>query len=343
MKEPSMQDVAEKSGFHRTTVSRALKDNPRIPAATRFQIQRIAEEMGYRPNPLVSALMTQRSGKKGASAERPVIAYLSWEDEVTYKTFHVPRGFREGARQCANKMGYHLEIFRLFDGKMSARRLGGVLNARGIRAVCVGPLPHERSRLHLPWDGFAAVGIGYTLLHPQLNRVVIHHYHNSFTAMRMLRKAGYRRVGLFLDKSLSNRSDDGWLGGFLVARERHPSHDYPLLLSEKKLQSYETFARWFERNQPDALLVEDTAVESYLSRMGLSVPGDVGLATLDWNPKFSHWSGMDQKADAVGAAAIEVIDGNLRRNEFGKPQVYKNIMIEGRWVNGNTLREMGDG
>ena len=53
----TLEDVALKAGVHRTTVSLALREHPRIPAATRMRIKAIAAKLGYRINPLVSALL----------------------------------------------------------------------------------------------------------------------------------------------------------------------------------------------------------------------------------------------------------------------------------------------
>lgn len=59
-----MQDVAEAAGVHRTTVSLALRDSPRLPAARREEIKHVAEHLGYRPNPMVSALMASRVSRR---------------------------------------------------------------------------------------------------------------------------------------------------------------------------------------------------------------------------------------------------------------------------------------
>jgi DNA-binding LacI/PurR family transcriptional regulator len=52
----TMREVARRAGVHCTTVSRALLRDPTIPADTRDRIRRLADAMGYAPDPLVSAL-----------------------------------------------------------------------------------------------------------------------------------------------------------------------------------------------------------------------------------------------------------------------------------------------
>jgi DNA-binding LacI/PurR family transcriptional regulator len=51
-------DIARRAGVSRSTVTRALKDDPMIAEATRVAVQRIADELGYIPNTLGRALAT---------------------------------------------------------------------------------------------------------------------------------------------------------------------------------------------------------------------------------------------------------------------------------------------
>ena len=58
----TLKDIAEACHYTVNTVSRALRDDPRLPEATRERIRRTAVEMGYIRNSLASTL---RSGKSG--------------------------------------------------------------------------------------------------------------------------------------------------------------------------------------------------------------------------------------------------------------------------------------
>lgn len=330
-----MNDVARAAGVHRTTVSRALKNHPRIPRKTCVAIQEIARQMEYCVNPLVSALMTQKAGRR--NLESASLCYLSWESDSSWDKFHVPKGYWEGASSRARELGHSMDVIRMAEPRMSIRRVDQILQARGILAICIGPLPRERSRVNLPWSKYSAASLGYTLFSPTLHRASIHHYHNCFMAIRHLRRLGYRRIGLCLNASMSSRSYDGWLAAFLVARERHPEDIFAPWLSDSR--SLPVFQRWYMENRPDVVLTEDSAIEIYLRKMALKIPDDVGLATLDWNPRFAHWAGVYQNAAGVGSAAVDMLIGQLHRNERGAPECPKTILIEGLWKNGETLRK----
>jgi len=68
---PSQKDIAERAHVSQMTMSLALRDSPVISELTRRRIRAIAEELDYRPDPLVSALMRQRRKKmrKGPRAK----------------------------------------------------------------------------------------------------------------------------------------------------------------------------------------------------------------------------------------------------------------------------------
>jgi len=61
----TLQDLAEQLGVARSTVSRALRDDMQISAATRARIRRVAREAGYHPNAAARALTHRSSGVIG--------------------------------------------------------------------------------------------------------------------------------------------------------------------------------------------------------------------------------------------------------------------------------------
>jgi DNA-binding LacI/PurR family transcriptional regulator len=67
----TMRDVAEKAGVNRCTVSRALRDDANVSKKRRQEIQKIAEEMGYRPNPFVQAFTAHVRGYRRRPTHAP--------------------------------------------------------------------------------------------------------------------------------------------------------------------------------------------------------------------------------------------------------------------------------
>jgi LacI family transcriptional regulator len=51
-------DVARRAGVSQSTVSRALRDDPRVVEKTRLRIRALAKEMGYVPHVTARSLNT---------------------------------------------------------------------------------------------------------------------------------------------------------------------------------------------------------------------------------------------------------------------------------------------
>ena len=57
----SIYDLAQRAGVAPSTVSKALRDDPRISAATRARIRALADETGFTPNTAAQSLTTHRT------------------------------------------------------------------------------------------------------------------------------------------------------------------------------------------------------------------------------------------------------------------------------------------
>jgi LacI family transcriptional regulator len=64
---PTLRDVAEAAGVHPATASRALNPTTRglVNAGTARRVIKVAEQLGYRPNPIARGLKTSKSGTVG--------------------------------------------------------------------------------------------------------------------------------------------------------------------------------------------------------------------------------------------------------------------------------------
>lgn len=62
---PTIAKVAEAAGVSAATVSRTFSRPHMISAATRERVQRAAQELGWRPNPMARALITGQTGNVG--------------------------------------------------------------------------------------------------------------------------------------------------------------------------------------------------------------------------------------------------------------------------------------
>lgn len=337
MAEVTLQDVADRAGVHRSTVALALRDHPRIPPATRQRICALAEQLGYRPNPLVAALMqSRRSGRK---VKHVAIAYVT-----TYPTrygwrpaHHARPDFFPGADARARELGYQLEHFWLAEPGMTPARFCDILTARGISGVILGRLPPGLHEIELRWPRYSCVALGMTLHAPRLHHVTEHHFDTATQAMLQCRARGYRRVGFaFTDANDSPAVGDRWLGAYLMQQLQSPARER-LPVCPGAPASAAQFAAWFKRHRPDAILVNHAPpVHAWLRSLGQEVPRDVGLVELEDHPDEGS-SGVYYDPGKVGALAVEMVVGLMHRNEKGIPANPHEVLLSGEWSEGRTL------
>jgi DNA-binding LacI/PurR family transcriptional regulator len=75
-----------------------------------------------------------------------------------------------------------------------------------------------------------------------------------------------------------------------------------------------------------------------LRRAGYRVPDDVGVAYHTLDEKSLCLSGMKKNSFQIGEMAVDLLIDMLHRNERGVPIHPYLLMVEGSWVEGNTLR-----
>ncbi|MBE2213295.1 MAG: LacI family DNA-binding transcriptional regulator [Opitutaceae bacterium] len=333
----TLQDVAERAGVHRSTVSLALRDAPRISPEVRERVQRIARELGYRVNPLVAALMQSR--RSGRSTKDVVLAFVtSYPTREGWRPAkHDRPDFFPGAAARARDFGYRLEPFWCREPGISPRRFCDILTARGITGMIVGRLPPGLHTLELEWGRFSCVALGMTMREPRLHHVTENHFSTVSQAMQRCFERGYRRVGfVFSEANDSPRVGDRWLGAYLRHQLALPEKDRLPVCPGDPADST-TFAAWFRRTRPDAILAtHHRPVLEWLQRLGAGVPEEVGVVDLENRPE-SPCAGIHYDPAKVGALAVEMLVGLMHRNETGVPADPHEVLLTGHWRDGNTL------
>jgi LacI family transcriptional regulator len=128
----TLQDIARRAGVSKMTVSLALRGHPHASIETRDRLRKLAREMGYRPNPLIVANMTQlRAGYRSTYAG--TIAFVGVGEPPARSTNTQNRQVFLGARRRAEALGYRLEWFSHEENVFDGRRLSEILRARHSR------------------------------------------------------------------------------------------------------------------------------------------------------------------------------------------------------------------
>jgi len=358
----TLRMIAEKAGVHYSTVSLALNNHPSIPTTTRERVQKLAKKMGYRPDPMLAALVSYRSERIKQNSPSVLAWVDNWPGEESPRNrFAI---LWESACRRAESFGWQLEEFRLAHLDMTPLKFSRMLRTRNIEGVLVAPMPGESGTLTLEWPWFSAVTVSHTLTSPRLHRVMPHQMHNMQLLMEKLYATGCRRPGLVLERTVNERTHHYWRAAFLDAQWLLPEADRlpPLIRGS---ESPEELMEWQARHRPDVIVANrPVAVAAALEAAGIRVPTDVGVATPALWPgerttTFQQpegeppkprkgkparagleITGVDECYDSIGAAAIESIVAMIHRHENGVPAVPKHILIEGAWQRGGTVRRL---
>ncbi|MBC8126881.1 MAG: LacI family DNA-binding transcriptional regulator, partial [Gloeobacteraceae cyanobacterium ES-bin-144] len=252
----TVREIAQVVGIHFTTVALALRDSRKVSVATRARVKEVAKAMGYRANPLVSALMARQRmlQKTNVFVELAYLSFCQFPGE--YRRSHHEASVVDGARRRAKMLGYRLEEFCLNAPNMTSRRMAEIFRSRGTAGIFFGGAMTSHSHVAKPLHDFPSVAMSHCMLRPNVHRVAHHHLLGCETAFRELRKLGKKRVGLVLTKSMDRKVNRLWSSGFLGTRHLLPKAEWvePLYLENLEEEHRGVFMDWVKQEKPDAIL-----------------------------------------------------------------------------------------
>lgn len=338
---PTHADIARAARVHRTTVSLALRDDSRLPRETRERIQQIAFGLGYRASPLVNALMAQVRSRK-RDRYLGTIAFVSLCKASTNRSNHDSDGrMIEGAKARAQELGWRLDRISHEDTQTSSKRMHEILGARGIGGVLVMLDSSMEDSWLKDLSGFAIATVGSYVDH-RLRSVSTDSFGSIQLACRTLRAHGYGRIALWLSADEDNRAEQHWRAGFHLWQHEVPADEHGSVFVLPLNSAHGSdWADEIRTNCPDAIVCSSRSVRELLEKAGRPVPREIGLALLDRRADDHDFAGIDQRHEAVGARAVDVIVDALYRNERINPAASERLLISSQWVSGPSIRQIG--
>jgi len=356
MKEVTLRDVAKEAGVSLATVSFALRNSPKISQVKRDHIQQVAASMGYRQNPLVSASMARIRGTRAVNYQ----ATLGWVNDSPDADAWKSSKMYLGAQARAEELGFVLDdLFlpeiRMDEPEVNVRRFCQIAQARGIHGVLL-PEPYRWQHAREPWPDMAVVVIGHITCHAHhttlsrqarqspYNSVVAGIFTNLWAIYDALHERGYQRIGLTGTDWLNQFWDNQLRAAGLEFNEILPaaSRVAPFMLEYRGKKVPDSFRTWIKDQRPDVVIACIFEVGGWLEQLGLKAPEDIGLANINLGPLEQGWSGLDQRNELIGAAAVDLLSSHMIRNDRGVPLYPKRVTIPGIWVDGETTRPMKD-
>ena len=327
----SLQKLALTLGLAKSTVSMALRDDPRVAPATREKVRQAARIHGYLPDADVATLMAHIQARKPPTYHANLAIVQIFRTRVAAREL-------DGIRQRAAELGYKVDFFDDFARHANPVKM---LQARGIQGVLfIGwpfrEFPQDVQKFLPICEYFPTVVLNSKPEAPLLNSVTSDPFLTMHTACEELFALGYRRPVAFINQYLDSGQNGGFTGAFLsfqrrLERPHRLAPFYDLYKPDRALAH-------IRKVQPDCVITHDPDVITTLQSAGYSVPGDIGIAHLDLNAdlRAAAMSGVDQNHDLLGQVAVDVVVAQIHRSESGIPKPRRCISVDGTWFAGKT-------
>lgn len=333
---PSLKSLALALGLSRTTVSDALRGKGRVGAATVRRVKRAAKAAGYRPNPLVATVLGAIN-RSHSSPFRGTLAMVDLHEASHWPHGPFPRELIAGATARAAEMGFSISEFVVGSDVLPWPRLDSILQSRGIHGVIVLPAWFEPDLSGLDWSRYAGIYTDHVTAGPELHSVCSDHYGSMLALLSQLAERGYRRPGLLLQRGRDERVRHRQSAAFSAFQAAHSKNEFiPPLITPEQPQFESEFAPWFRRYQPDVVMSHFNETRDWMKACTSSaLPGFVLLNILD---RTFPCAGLDLQPRILGARAVELVVGQILRNEFGVPAWPSRTTVQARWIEGPTVR-----
>ena len=332
----TLADIARAAEVSVATVSRALKGG-RVQVGTRARIQALADEMGYQPDPALSALSSYRDAQRRCAQALSIglVVGAPYRAETLASSFH-RRAHLQGVSDELGRLGYQALPILTVDGPaelddwLRQRRVHGVVlagvppavfEAAGLARVPVACIGNQRddARFHRV-DSDCQQGM----------RLVFDH----------ALAAGYRRIALLMHPHTDDSSGGRWYAGFLHQQYRRAA-DGLVAIPIQRAHGRGALADLLEQWRPDCLVIRRSH-RSEVAACGRQIPRDLGYISLGVQEAGHRTTGLVSNAREVGQAAARLVDAGLRHHEPGRPELPQTVMLPYRWNPGSSCRQLGE-
>ena len=331
----TMKDIARELNVSVATVSRALKDSPRISEETRRMIQQYAREHNFYPDVIGMAL---RRRLVGASRIIGVIV-----PEFTHYYFS---SILTGIEEAATARGYYIMVSLSNETYEREVRICEMYLRLKVCGVIVSQAKDTKSYDHfqkLIDSGIPIVFYDRICTGVNASRVVVDDYMGAFNAVNYLIDTGCRRIAYFgapMQLEISKNRFNGYKDALLKAGL--PFDESLTRICDNRQDAELITPDMFDGDSyRDAFFAvnDDTAIGILytVKRMGLRVPQDVSICGFTNGQRAVACEPMlttvEQRGKRVGEEAAEIlidkVEGQSPVDKIEKRVVRTRLIIRG--------------
>ena len=330
-----MKDIARELGVSVATVSRALKDSPRISLARREMIKKYAREHNFSPNFLAESL------RKSRIQPLKVIGVIV--PEFTHYYFS---SILSGIEEEASARGYRIMVAQ---SNEEYTREVSICHSFFENKVCgiivsMAKDTHEYTHFQrLMEAGIPLVFYDRICTGVNASRVVVDDYMGAYKAVKYLIDTGCRRIAFYgsdmkmeISKNRYNGYRDALLKhGLEVDETLHYECDNRM---DAELLTPDVLSR---PDRPDAIFAinDDTAIGILYTakRMGLHVPRDLSICGFTNGERAIACDPMlttvEQRGHMIGEEAVDIlvdqVEGAIPMGKVEKRIVRTRLVVRG--------------
>jgi LacI family transcriptional regulator len=330
-----ISDVAKATGFSVATVSRAVRGLPTVTLSTRQKIERAAKRLGYKPMPLVGAVLSSVRRRK-QTVFLGNLAVVAIQRPPGGTLLDSQKQLLAGAKARAKELGFSLSLHSYVVGQSKPSVLRRILHCQRVQGIIFHNSNNTVDFTDFDWTNFAAVQIDYPLTSPSLPTIGIDHHRTLANALAELNRRNYRRIGFFIELPKDVRLAYRWSGAFLAYQSGPGGIGRVPVLECEKIDRV-LFLRWFSRHRPDLLVGHKPEVIDWLESEGVRVPADVGFFALNRQEAGEKCAGLNLLVDVQGRVAVESVVGRIHNFDVGIPRNPTTSLVEGRMEEGQTI------
>ena len=316
-KHVTIYDLAKELNVAPSTVSRALQDHNGIGKRTKNAVKQLAQEMGYRPNPIASSLRTKKSNTIGI--------LVSWIDRTFISSLIA------GIESAARESGYNVIISQSHDlMELEKENLQTLYDSR-ISALIVSMAMETTDYSHFELFTKSGIPIVFVDRIPSLkniHKVQINNFHAAFEATEHLIAQGCKRIahlGGAWHQSIYEERRSGYIAAL---KKNNLEVDESIILQASSI-SAEEGTRLTDhilglKYPPDGIFcANDTAAVSAIQcakKRGIQIPDELAIIGFNNDPVCEivdpSLSSVHHPALEMGRSAIEqvisILNGQMR-------------------------------